>query len=180
MEPAFSQIEAQEHPGSLFAVDGATLFFDAGSVVRSFAEEPQRILRDYMHMVLHCLFRHPFSSPSFSAVHWDLACDMAVEGCLSNLGLSSLSCRRESLQRASYARLSEGLPYVTAEMLYYRFLDAGMTEQEAIDARRVFFVDETMPSGFVVADSKGRSAVRGIRAMPPNERANRRPRCARG
>ena len=142
LEPAFSQIEAQEHPGSLFAVDGATLFFDAGSVVRSFAEEPQRILRDYMHMVLHCLFRHPFSSPSFSAVHWDLACDMAVEGCLSNLGLSSLSCRRESLQRASYARLSEGLPYVTAEMLYYRFLDAGMTEQEAIDARRVFFVDD--------------------------------------
>ena len=37
LEPAFSQIEAQEHPGSLFAVDGATLFFDAGSVVRSFA-----------------------------------------------------------------------------------------------------------------------------------------------
>ncbi len=31
LEPAFSQIEAQEHPGSLFAVDGATLFFDAGS-----------------------------------------------------------------------------------------------------------------------------------------------------
>ena len=121
LEPAFSQIEAQEHPGSLFAVDGATLFFDAGSVVRSFAEEPQRILRDYMHMVLHCLFRHPFSSPSFSAVHWDLACDMAVEGCLSDLGLSSLSCRRESLQRASYARLSEGLPYVTAETLYYLF-----------------------------------------------------------
>lgn len=28
LEPAFSQIEAREHPGSLFAVDGATLFFD--------------------------------------------------------------------------------------------------------------------------------------------------------
>ena len=37
LEPAFSQTEAQEHPGSLFAVEGATLFFDAGSVVRSFA-----------------------------------------------------------------------------------------------------------------------------------------------
>ncbi|MFR4804036.1 MAG: hypothetical protein ACLT98_12405, partial [Eggerthellaceae bacterium] len=115
--------------------------FSTQAVVRSFAEEPQRILRDYMHMVLHCLFRHPFRVRRFH-VHWDLACDMAVEGCLSDLGLSSLSCRRESLQRASYARLSEGLPYVTAETLYYRFLDAGMTEQEAIDARRVFFVDD--------------------------------------
>lgn len=142
LEPAFSRIRVREHPGSLFAVDGATLFFDAGSVVRSFAEEPQRIVRDYMHMVLHCLFRHPFSGPSFSAVHWDLACDMAVEGCLSDLGLSSLSCRRESLQRSVYARLSEGLPYVTAETLYYRFMDAGIREQEAIDARRVFFVDD--------------------------------------
>ena len=171
LEPAFTQIRAKEHPGTLFAVDGATLYFDAGGVVRSFAEEPNRIVRDYMHMVLHCLFRHPFSGPSFSAAHWDLACDVAVEGCLSELGLSSLSCRRESLQRATYARLCEGLPYVTAETLYYRFLDEGMGEQEAIEARRVFFVDD---HAFWLRGSKsahaGASSGGGASPSPTGER----------
>lgn len=142
LEPALSQVAFEEMPGTLFAIDGATVYFDAAHVVRAFAEESSRLARDILHMTLHCLFRHPFSNAAFRPALWDLACDMAVESCITDLGFSDLSCLRESQQATPCARLFDDLPYVTAESLYYRFVDDAMTDEEAIDLRRAFFVDD--------------------------------------
>lgn len=142
LEPAISHLECVPCAGSLFATDGARLYYDAGRVVRSFSEEPARLSRDVLHMVLHCLFRHPFSNASLRPALWDLACDVAVESCMSDLGHDALSCRRSSMQEPHRARLLRDMPLVTAESLYYRFVDEGLDDEAALDLRRAFFVDD--------------------------------------
>ena len=142
LEPALSRLACTPAPGSLFATDGAAIYYDPERTVRAFSEEPARLSRDVLHMTLHCLFRHPFSNAAFRPALWDLACDVAVESCMNDLGLSEISCRRAAYQEPACARLCSDMPFITAESLYYRFADDGMTDEEAIDLRRAFFVDD--------------------------------------
>lgn len=142
LEPAISRLECVSAPGSLFATDGAAIYYDPERTVRAFSEEPARLSRDVLHMTMHCLFRHPFSNAAFRPALWDLACDMAVESCMNDLGLSEIACRRVAQQESICARLRASMPFVTAESLYYRLVDEGVADEEAIDLRRAFFVDD--------------------------------------
>lgn len=142
LEPAISRLECAPAPGSLFATDGAAIYYDPERTVRAFSEEPARLSRDVLHMTMHCLFRHPFSNAAFRPALWDLACDMAVESCMNDLGLSEIACRRVAQQEPICARVCAGMPFVTAESLYYRLVDEGVSDDEAIDLRRAFFVDD--------------------------------------
>lgn len=142
LEPAISRLECMPAPGSLFATDGAAIYCDPERTVRAFSEEPARLSRDVLHMTMHCLFRHPFSNAAFRPALWDLACDMAVESCMNDLGLSEIACRRVAQQEPICARVCTGMPFVPAESLYYRLVDEGVADEEAIDLRRAFFVDD--------------------------------------
>lgn len=104
LEPAISRLECTPAPGSLFATDGAAIYYDPERTVRAFSEEPARLSRDVLHMTMHCLFRHPFSNAAFRPALWDLACDMAVESCMNDLGLSEVACRRVAQQEPICAR----------------------------------------------------------------------------
>lgn len=173
LEPAISRLECVPSAGSLFSTDGAALYYDAEHVVRIFSEEPARLSRDVLHMVLHCLFRHPFSNAAFRPALWDLACDVAVESCMNDLGREELFCSRAARQEPSVARLLSGMPFVTAESLYYRFADDGMTDDEAVDLRRVFFVDDhaLWARGTAARDTEGsaRGASDGLVAQSEAE-----------
>ncbi|MDO5042876.1 MAG: hypothetical protein Q4D92_05130 [Slackia sp.] len=177
LEPAISRLECVSAPGSLFATDGAAVYYDPELTVRSFSEEPARLARDILHMTLHCLFRHPFSNATFRPALWDLACDVAVESCMNDLGLSEISCRRASFQEPLYARLCADMPFITAESLYYRFLDDGIADEEAIELRRAFFVDDhaLWMRGTVVRDAQpaAQAGVGGLFPQPEAEDAAR-------
>ena len=117
LEPAISRLECTSAPGSLFATDGAAIYYDPERTVRAFSEEPARLSRDVLHMTMHCLFRHPFSNAAFRPALWDLACDMAVESCMNDLGLSEIACRRVAQKEPICARVCTGMPFDTAESL---------------------------------------------------------------
>ncbi|MDO4442933.1 MAG: VWA-like domain-containing protein [Slackia sp.] len=171
LEPALSRLACVPCEGSLFATDGAALYYDARQVAASFAEEPPRLARDILHMTLHCLFRHPFSNASFRPALWDLACDMAVEECITDLGFSNLAVFRESLQAPLCARFFPAVPVVTAEALYYLLQERGVSDQEAVELRRAFFVDDhafwMRGTAHALQDSQG-GAARRESMMPPS------------
>ena len=55
-------------------------------------------MRDYLHMVLHCVFRHNFVNTLLDLNCWDLACDMAVEAIINELNLQSTASVRRHRQ----------------------------------------------------------------------------------
>ena len=68
-----------------FAVDGTTIYYDPVAVLKSFSEERTRMARQYLHMVLHCIYQHFWFSTLVNQDYWDLACDIAVEYTINDI-----------------------------------------------------------------------------------------------
>lgn len=111
--------------------DGASLLFSPAFLVRAYSQNPVVLRRGYLHILLHCLYGHPFLHRPSQNKLWDLACDMAIESiiereqrkrlqlpqnlirneCLSALGNQAISAQE------IYRLLSKNqLPFTIKEM----------------------------------------------------------------
>ena len=117
MDVALSYHKRIAYDGTL-ATDGKTLFFDPGFVLRIYKNSQEEMLRLYLHMILHCVFQHPFIGISVDERLWSLACDMAVECTINDLGLNGVSSARESKQNLYLSELQKELNILTAEKIY--------------------------------------------------------------
>ncbi|MBQ9002781.1 MAG: hypothetical protein IJ087_13100 [Eggerthellaceae bacterium] len=61
------------------ATDGKTLFYEPYGLLARFEESFDELVRDYLHLVLHCVFRHPWDETHDRHDAWWLACDVMVE-----------------------------------------------------------------------------------------------------
>lgn len=104
--------------GSTLLTDGKHLFYDPVHVLESYKAAREIPVRDYLHIVMHCVFRHMYMDPSLNRPYWDLACDIAVENVITDLNLQAVTTARE-LQQARYiSAVKKELKYVTAEKIY--------------------------------------------------------------
>ena len=60
--------------------DGREALFSPAFVLDAFRSVRQIVARAYLHMILHCLLRHPFPAATVDPLTWSVACDLAV-GC---------------------------------------------------------------------------------------------------
>ena len=98
--------------------DGRSLFLDPLGVIVSYRDDPNEVLRDYVHAILHCVFRHPFDGRHARTDVWDVACDIAVEATAIELvGLGFPSALDAERARA-IARIRDVCPQLTAGKLY--------------------------------------------------------------
>ena len=86
------------------ATDGKKVHFDSLRVIGRFQESFEEAVRDYLHMVMHCIFRHPFNEEHGHKKAWSLTCDIVVE----NAAMDICGSRFESADdRARRQALSE-------------------------------------------------------------------------
>ena len=64
---------------SPLATDGRKIAMCPGLVLARFQEDPIELTRDYLHLILHCIFRHPFDREHLSVAAFSLASDIIVE-----------------------------------------------------------------------------------------------------
>lgn len=107
------------------ATDGQAFCFYPVYILRGYRQAREGIVRDFLHTVLHCVFRHPYVGKKVRASVWDLACDIAVEGVITELGLSIAASSRQERQADALARLKEEVYPLTAEKLYAFFQAQG-------------------------------------------------------
>ncbi len=67
------------------ATDGALVLFDAPREIARFQESGDECVRDYLHLVMHCIFRHPFAKEHKNREAWNLACDIIVENAVMDI-----------------------------------------------------------------------------------------------
>ena len=87
LDIAIGRLELIPADGKTLSTDGVRIIYGPKHVVRSYKSENERPARDYLHMVLHCIFSHMFVGNLESPELWDLACDIAVESTINDLGL---------------------------------------------------------------------------------------------
>ena len=100
------------------ATDGVTLFFDPYRVVVRFRESPDDLLRDYLHLLLHCIFRQPFQVGFPDWESWSTACDVTSELTAWEMCASRFPCAHDFELEDLFAALKGSLGAITPLKVY--------------------------------------------------------------
>lgn len=143
MEAAFVKIVPDHDIDTLtMATDGTYLYYNSAHICRQFRRAKEIPVRDYLHVILHCVFRHIFVSKKIDAKVWDLACDIAVENLINKLNLKCVSCERQIRQAWLLKELEEKLPKLSAEWIYKYFMEENLSDEDMEQLRKNFMADE--------------------------------------
>ncbi len=124
--------------------DGVTFRFQPMRLLQNYRNEQSVPVRSYLHVILHCIFQHPFVGKNIDQKVWDLACDIAVENVIHSMNLSAVSVRKESTQKEVLKTLSGELKLLTAEKLYRCLINKHLTDEESTRLRELFSSDSHM------------------------------------
>ena len=94
LDAALIRLTPVESEAVPFATDGQYLAYDPRHVLLSYKADRAAPVRDYLHAVLHCVYRHMFVHSLVDQAAWDLACDIAVEQSITQLGLRAAEAAR--------------------------------------------------------------------------------------
>lgn len=123
------------------ATDGQYFFFNTWHILNNFQRQMEAITRDYLHVIFHCIFQHLFINKLVCQSCWDLACDIAVENAINDIGIQSLDTARQSKQIQVITQLKSSLRLMTAEKIYRYYLDKKTSEEELVNLRQNFYAD---------------------------------------
>lgn len=118
LDVALSQFTLHPIDFSTIMTDGQFILYNPQHVLTEFKNQKESTVRDYLHMVMHCVYRHMFVGASIDRLLWDLACDIAVENAITELGLKSVQSKRESYQTSHIQKLKAKIKDLTAEKIY--------------------------------------------------------------
>lgn len=141
LDMALSQFDLVPVQESTLLTDGQHIFYNPKHVLSCYKTQKEICVRDYLHIVMHCVFRHMYMDPSLNRVYWDLACDIAVENVISELGLKAAASAREKQQEQYLAALRKELKTVTAEKIYHFLMESTADVRKAAELRGLFYAD---------------------------------------
>lgn len=142
LDMALSRLAYVQAEIGTLAVDGTHIFYRAGYILRTYREARETPVRDYMHMVLHCVFQHMYVASTVDHRCWDLACDMAVEHMIGELGIKGADAPRAKRQAAYTDDLKKKVKRMTAEQIYAYLRDGNWTEERILAAQAAFRGDD--------------------------------------
>ena len=135
------------HPMAL-ATDGKQLVVSPLYTIARFQEGMNEITRDYLHLLLHCVFRHPLDEEHINAAAWSLACDVVVESIALEMTEQRCVCANDAQRREAIAAIQKDLGHLSPAKLYRIFADAeaggararqaGFNPVRVWDLRRLF------------------------------------------
>lgn len=142
LDAAYFRLVLAESTDESLSTDGVLLSYDPNYILTLFMQERNRVARDILHTVLHCIFHHLFIGRPVRPLYWDLACDIAVEAQIEELELPAIESVRSFEQQIILDSLRDELSFLSAEKLYRHFLNSDMTEQELKNMRSTFAADD--------------------------------------
>ena len=98
--------------------DGRQLLFQPDYLIYLYGDCPAAVKRGYLHILLHCLFLHPFRRGEREPGLWNLACDLAVEQLITRENQPSLAIPAGEERSRSLEIL--GPEPLSAEIIYER------------------------------------------------------------
>lgn len=141
LDAALSQFELHPIEESSLLTDGKHILYNPRHILENYKRGKEIPVRDYLHMVMHCVFRHMYMDPSLNRPYWDLACDIAVENVITELGLKAVTTARERQQTQYIAAIKKELKHVTAEKIYSWLRQSLPDEKRIAEIRGTFYAD---------------------------------------
>lgn len=128
-----------------YATDGEKLYYTTGQVFKRFKKEKTAVARDFLHIVLHCVYRHAFVSSLLDKRLWNLAVDIAVESTILSLGLNAVSTSKDVAQQSALQLIQTYTRILTAEKVNQYLRSQNLSDQELGRLEALFFTDDHSP-----------------------------------
>lgn len=141
LDAALSQFKMESIEESSMMTDGHFLLYNTKHILSNFKHQKETVVRDYLHIVMHCVYRHMFMDPTLDRPLWDLATDIAVENVITDLGLKAAASFREGLQANDIAKFQKECKMLTAEKIYAYLKSNDVDPMTATDIRSHFYAD---------------------------------------
>ena len=132
MDAALSRLKPVPNEQIFFGSDGKHLAYIPKYLLKRYAADSNFTVRDHLHTVLHCVFRHNFIDPYVDRELWDLACDIAVESIINGFEMKSVETAAMTEQIKAAAELEKAAGMLTAEKLYNYFCEQKPQERDAL------------------------------------------------
>lgn len=142
MSLALSKLEYVPNNEISFATDGQHLVYNSFHILKKYREEKNYIVHTYLHVILHCTFRHMFFGAYINERFWNLACDIAVENCISELDMNNINLKNKQLVDNEIARIHKVVGFLSAEKIYRYFMDSHLSEKELQRLEALFDLDD--------------------------------------
>lgn len=125
-----------------YGVDGEKIYYNTDYVLHSFKRERNTCTRAFLHMILHCIYCHPFHYEKMDRACWDLASDIAVENTIRGLRLPDTAVDADAEQEKVIRKLREEVSFLTAEKIYRWLLDHPEKAEEYFEQADLFVRDD--------------------------------------
>ena len=142
MDMALSQFDLFPIETDTLLTDGKHILYNPKYVLRCYKTAKEIPVKDYLHIVLHCVFCHMFVDPALDHAYWDLACDIAVENVIGELGIRAVSAGREKLQKQYLNDIKCNLGVITAEKIYSHLQETHPDHARISQIRELFYADD--------------------------------------
>ena len=120
------------------ATDRVHLFYNPNYLIHSYEDDPIAVNRMYLHIILHCIFRHMTQAEQRDPEDWNLACDIAVESVIDSMDYPCIQRLITDRRQEYYDSLQVSV--LNAEQVYDVLTK--MTYSQKIGMRREFSVDD--------------------------------------
>lgn len=104
--------------------DAVSIRFNPEFLMKLYLNHPKYLNRLYIHMLLHCIFRHMFASSDHEDGDlFDLCADICAESVLDSMEYSAVLRTHSDLRDQWYEKLNAAVKVLTAERLYVYFTE---------------------------------------------------------
>lgn len=139
----YSFLDRQMEQIQKLGTDGKYVYYNLPYICNQYRENRALLNRTFLHMVLHCLFLHPFRKiGKRKKGDYYLACDIAVESIIDELPYESIKKEGIEQRRQVYEKLREKMPVLTAEAIYEHILEISRTKKDLDTLLEMFEMDD--------------------------------------
>ena len=123
--------------------DAAMIRFNPNYLFQLYVNRPRFLNRTYLHMILHCVFRHMFTAREKQDRElWDLASDIAVDAIIDSMEYRAVAELTPEYRQKWYSRLEEEIHVLTAERIYQYFIERKRNYLEEMQLAQIFAYDD--------------------------------------
>ena len=122
--------------------DGKYFIYNPKYILKQYKEEKELPVRDYLHLIMHCIFRHMYVGPAIDRDLWNISCDIAVEAVITELDVKSMQAKRQQSQIPIIKELKDKVTHLTAEKIYRYYLDNQLSERKYRELQSIFYGDD--------------------------------------
>ena len=128
--------------GKGFTCDGLKLSYESELVLKRYKKSERLPVHDYLHMLLHCIFRHWKVGAAVDEKAWNAACDIASEAVIFRCAPEFRDTDNENAKQKISHDMDLRFKPLTAEKIYSYFMKNDISREQLDEFIALFGIDD--------------------------------------